>query len=244
MAEEADARHDERRTAFREDVAADDTGRTEIELHRAAARATKARPTSSPIVCALRPTSSRLRSPPHRDVAQRIEELDRELELLRGRTPACTEGRRCRREENADRMAAALLGAVEGDGTGDLRVETGHRVPDHLRDPRHFRIVRFRVGAAEPDETVALFALFRGAERFVQKSLAMAAVIVLPPVGMLRLKIFLGSMKIRLVVRAPISTISEQPLEIAVVIPKGVVERHRRDIDSRRLHAGIFDRRR
>ena len=44
-------------------------------------------------------------------------------------------------------------------------------------------------------------------------SFAMAAVTELPPIGTLREKIFPGSMKRRFVVRAPILTSSEQPIE-------------------------------
>src|SRR5438128_10566884 len=43
-------------------------------------------------------------------------------------------------------------------------------------------------------------------------SLAIAAVIELPPIGMLREKTLAGSIKRRFVVRAPISTSNEQPL--------------------------------
>ena len=51
--------------------------------------------------------------------------------------------------------------------------------------------------------------------------------------GTLRVKIFPGSTKRRLVVRAPISRRSEHPLRSGVVEPKRVVERHGREIDNR-----------
>ena len=51
------------------------------------------------------------------------------------------------------------------------------------------------------------------AENGSPNSFAMAAVTELPPIGTLREKIFDGSMKRRFVVRAPISTSSEQPVE-------------------------------
>src|SRR5216110_1473611 len=62
-------------------------------------------------------------------------------------------------------------------------------------------------------------------------SLAIAAVIELPPIGMLREKTFAGSIKRRFVVRADIHE-QGAATQIAIIVAERVIERHGRDIDD------------
>ena len=94
------------------------------------------------------------------DVAQRIEELDRQLEFLVEELPHVRHARGAAAEENALRLAALLLGAIKADRARDFRVQPGHRVAHHLGDPRHFRIGRFGIGAAQTNEPILLLAHF------------------------------------------------------------------------------------
>ncbi len=198
-----------------------------------------ASPTSSPNKCAELRHFDRDRSVDC-DIAQRIEELDRQLEFLVEKLAHVRRARAAAAKKNA-LGAALLLRAIMTDRAHQFRVQSRHRAADDLRDARHIRIGGFRIGATQTNESVALLAKFRRANRLA-KFLRDRGGDRAAANRNAAAENFPGSMKSRLVVRAPMSTSKRAIGQLAVVVTKGVVERHRRDIHQHRLQAGCLDR--
>ena len=219
----------------------DDLLGPQIHLHRALARAAQGQPDQ--LSQAMGASANFLRTDPASDgdIAQRIEKLDRELQLLGEELPHIRERRAAAAKENALGLRAALLGTVKADRTGDLRVETGHRVANHFRNARHIGILRLRVGPAEAHEAVAFFPLFRHAERLAKilgngLGDGTAAVRDAAAENLVRLD--------ENQIRAPRTDIDDQgtAADVAIVIAESVIDGHRGDIDDGGLEARRLDR--
>src|SRR5438552_16226284 len=95
------------------------------------------------------------------------------------------------------------------DGPHDFSMQARHGAPNDFRHSRHIRIGRIGVSTAETDEAAFSFACFGGSKRlvefFCQRRRHRAAANCT-----LREKTLPGSMKSRLVVRAPISTTRDE----------------------------------
>ena len=102
----ADAGDDEEGALLRELMPPNDAGRTEIELHRAIARAAQRQADEFAHAVRVAADFLDIQVAADGDVAQRIEELDRQLELLVKELPHVGQRRRCRR---SDRRAPAAL---------------------------------------------------------------------------------------------------------------------------------------
>src|SRR5687768_11111913 len=82
------------------------------------------------------------------DIPERIEEVDRQRELLIKELPHIWERGGAAANKHALRLAATLLGAIETDRSRNLRVKTRHGVADHLRNARGVGVIRIGVRAA------------------------------------------------------------------------------------------------
>src|SRR5882724_3963142 len=145
----------------------------------------------------------------NRDVLQRIEKLDRHLKFFVKELAHVGHSSTAATQENANRAISLLLGAVVRDGTHQFCMEPGHGAACDFRNPRNVGIGRFGVCAAQSPKP-SRFLRVSAAANDSLNSLAIAAVIALPPSGMLRKKILPDSMKRMFVVRAPISSNNEQ----------------------------------
>jgi hypothetical protein len=176
------------------------------------------------------------------DVAEGIEEFDGQPEFFLEKLRSVGHRAAAAGEENADRRAASLLGAVKLDGLVDLQVEAGEDVAGDLGDGGLPGVLGLLVGATEAHETVGNLELFR----IVEAKLGLGGELLGDRVGpeIDAAAVVLVGLENRDVARfRPDVDEERNALLISVVVAKGVGERAGRGVDHRHLQAGRFPRR-
>src|SRR5947209_6298032 len=102
------------------------------------------------------------------NVAQRVKKFDRQLELLLEELAHVGSAGAGPAKESALRSRSLLLRAVMTDRAHKLRVQPRHGAAHNLGNARHVRIGSLGIGAAQTNEPVAPFALFRGDKGLVE----------------------------------------------------------------------------
>src|SRR5947209_1269918 len=96
----------------------------------------------------------------HRDIAQWVKELDRQLEFLVEELAHVRRARAPPAKEDALGRVALLLAPVMADRAHQLGVQSRHRAANDLRHARKIDIGRLGVRAAETNESIALLPKF------------------------------------------------------------------------------------
>src|SRR5262245_42666959 len=105
---------------------------------------------------------------PYRDIAQRIEELDRTLEFLVEKFAHERRARCAPAEKDALGPAPLLLGSIKTNRARQLSVQSLRGTADQLGDARDIRVGGFHFGAAETNESIMLLAQLSRAKGLVE----------------------------------------------------------------------------